>query len=199
MKIKHVIIYVPGLGDHNLSVQQTALKLWRIHGVTHEICAVKWLEAEPWPTKLNRLLERIDYHKSQDAFVSLVGISAGGSAVMAAYGARADAINAVVLVCAKSQYPERIGQRFRDKHPALYDAVSDSSRTITALGEAQKTRVLNMHPLIDWLVPVSETKIADVRDSRMPVVGHFGGIAYAITVGSFQIVRFVKQQARYIS
>ncbi len=199
MKRQHVIIYVPGLGDHNLTVQQNALKLWHIHGITHEICAVKWLEAESWPTKLNRLLERIDYYRSQDAIVSLVGISAGGSAVMAAYGERADVINAVVLVCAKSQYPERIGQRFRDKHPALYDAVSDSSRTITALDDVQKTRVLNMHPLVDWLVPVSETKIAGVRNSRMPVVGHFGGIAYAITIGSFQIVRFVKQQYRHTS
>lgn len=191
----HVIVYVPGLGDHKLGGQKAALKLWRVHRIEHEICAPLWMIDEPWESKLDRLLARIDHHISQGKVVSLVGISAGGAAVMAAFERRLKEVNAVVLICAKSQYPEKLGSGYTTKNPALKQAVTESARVIANLTDEQKKRILNMHPIADPIVPVQETKIPGVKNSRMPAIGHFGGILCAITIWSWQIVGFARKQA----
>lgn len=195
MAKNHVILYVPGLGDDKLTAQRRALRLWRLHGVTHEICAVKWLNKEDWPTKLKLLVDRIDNHVNAGNTVSLVGISAGGSAVISAYGERADVLNAVVLVCGKTQYADGMGEKYTSKHPALYDAVVSSSKVISHLDDSEKKKILNMHPIADELVSVKETRIPGVKEYTMPIFTHFGGIGYAVTLGSFKIVQFVKSRS----
>lgn len=196
MSKRLVIIYVPGLGDRNLSGRQRAFKLWHFRNVTAKVCEMGWSVDEPWPTKIARLNSLIQSTASKDISITLVGESAGASAVTQALVANSDLVDGVVLLCGKSQYPERLGDSFVSKNPALRNAVSASAAAITTLTPDQKARMLNLHPIFDPIVPVAETKIPGVRESTMPMIGHITGIGFAITVWSWRIVRFARTRAK---
>ncbi len=196
MTKKHIILYVPGLGDHRLVMRQRGLNTWKYAHVSTELVPKKWRVSETWDSKMARLIAKIDDYHSRGYAVSLVGESAGATAVLAALEARTNSITAVVLLCGKSQYPARVASRLYQNNPALREAMIRSHKVVDALTNKQKQKILNLHPVFDPIVPVWETKIPGVKNAKMPIAGHFLGIAFGLTFWSFRIVRFAKQQAR---
>ena len=196
MKNKHIVLYVPGLGDHRLKMRQRFLNLWHYKNVTTEIITMQWSIPEAWGAKLDSLTSKINSYHDLGYTVSLIGESAGASAVLQALNTRTESLNAVILLCGKSQYPDRVAQRLYQKNPALKDAMVGSHSAVSFLTEAQRKKVLNLHPLFDPVVPVHETKILGTKDSTMPIVGHILGIGFGMTIWSFKIVRFMRKQAR---
>ena len=190
-----IIIYVPGLGDKNLQGRQRALKLWRYRGVKVQVFGMDWSVDEPWATKLSRLNEHIVSLKSENTSITLIGESAGASAVTQALASNPHLIDGVVLLCGKSQYPELLGDSFTRPNPSLKDAVRSSSIAIAGLTPDQKTQMLNLHPVLDFIVPVKETRILGVKNSTIPMVGHITSIAFGITAWSWRIIRFARQRA----
>lgn len=192
MKNKHVVIYVPGLGDHRLTMRQRLLSTWRYKNLSIEILPMKWAYDESWNNKLSRLLSKIDRLHDDGLTVSVVGESAGATAAVQALQSRDSKVNAVVLLCGKFQQPERVASRLYQSNPALREAIIRSNNIIGELSQGQKNKILNLHPLADPVVPVWETKIPGVKEATMPVIGHITGIGFGITIWSFRIVRFVR-------
>lgn len=196
MKSSHAVIYVPGLGDTNISGRQKMLSTWHYRNVTIEALSMNWRTNEPWDTKLARLIQRIDELHATGVKLSLIGESAGACAVMQGLQQRADSLNAVILLCGKSQYPDRIGQHLRQRNPALFTAVSRSHDYIQTMPESHKAKVLNVHPVADPVVPVQETKIPGIQNARIPSFGHAISIVFGMTIWSFKIVQFIRKQGR---
>ncbi len=194
MATKHTVIYVPGLGDTNISGRQKLLSIWHYKNIAIEACSMNWQVNEPLADKLERLVSRIDTLQSSGQKVSLIGESAGASAVINALKLRPKALNAVILLCGKSQYPDRIGTHLRHKNPRLYESVALSHEYIQAMPTEHKAKVLNLHPVADPVVPVRETKINGVRNAKMPSFGHATSIIFGMTIWSFSIVHFIKGQ-----
>jgi hypothetical protein len=195
MNRTHIILYIPGLGDHNLDAQQKALRLWKIYGVNTEICPIHWLVDEPWGTKLQRVLDKIDYYSEQGKIVSLVGISAGSTATLQALVLRRNKIHKTVLVCPKFQSPETIHPLRYEMNPAFKDAILRTVEILPSLTSDDKNKLRIYRPVYDNLLPAKESYIPGVKRSIMPAVTHIGGIAYAITLGSWLIVRFLKKSS----
>jgi hypothetical protein len=78
---QHHIIYVPGILDDIYRVQSSLVATWRIYGVVGHCHAMPWLGDETFEPKLQRLLDAIDELSAQGHHISLVGASAGASAV----------------------------------------------------------------------------------------------------------------------
>jgi hypothetical protein len=190
---KHVILYIPGLGDRDLSGRRSLLSLWHYRNVRIEVCPMDWTVDEPWQQKLNRLLQRITELHDEGNLVALIGESAGATAVIQALAQRTDELRAVILLCGKSQFPERVAPARYHLNPAFKDALILSAAAVSKLTTEQKAKMLNLHPLIDMVVPVSETKISGVKDSYMPSVGHAFSIFFANIFWNWRIVRFVKK------
>ena len=189
----HSIIYVPGLGDTNLTSRQKLLNLWHFRNVSIEICSMKWSMDEPWHIKLDRLINRIDQLKAEGNVVSLIGESAGASAAMHALRNRHQVLHLVILLCGKSHYPERVSPRLYQRNPALKTSLVGADHIVQTLTESEGEKLLNLHPLFDPVVPVAETKISGVRDSTMPMIGHATSIVFANTLWSWRIVHFVRR------
>lgn len=194
MAQKHTVIYVPGLGDTNISGRKKLLATWHYRNVEIIAHSVSWQTDEPWNTKLQALLSKIDTYVSQGKAVSLIGESAGASAVMQALQQRSETLNAVILLCGKSQYPDRISPYLQRKNPALHTAATGSHNYAQSMTDAAKAKVLNLHPVADPVVPVWETKIPGVQNARMPSFGHAISIVFGMTVWSFKIVKFIRKQ-----
>lgn len=192
MVTKHAILYVPGLGDRNLKGRQWLINAWRFRNVGIEICTMDWSVGEPFELKLNRLLTRIDDLIQTDNQVSLVGESAGASTVIEAL-IRRDTLHKVVLLCGKSQYPDRVSPHLYRQNPAFKDSLAASAKSISLLTPEQKEKLINLHPLFDHVVPVPETKISGVKDHYMPSIGHATSIVFANTFWSWWIVHAIKK------
>lgn len=191
-----IIIYVPGIGDTNLKGRQRALKLWRYRNVSVQICRMRWKDDEPWVNKLGRLSSLIRSLASENTSITLVGESAGASAVTQALVANPNYVDGVVLLCGKSQYPELLGNAYTSRNPALKTAVTASAAAIAKLTPDQKSRILNLHPIFDPIVPVKETKIPGVKNSAIPMIGHVTSIAFTVLVWSWKIVAFARKRAK---
>lgn len=196
MKQKHTVIYVPGLGDTNISNRERMLGIWHYKAIEIIPHTVNWSIAEPWQVKLSGLVNKIDEQLARGNKVSLIGESAGASAVIQALEKREELLHIVILLCGKSQYPDRIGAGLKRKNPALYEAVTGSHAYIQSMSDKAKSKVLNFHPIADPVVPISETKIAGVRNIWIPSFGHAISIVFGMTIWSFKIVQCIRKQEK---
>lgn len=194
--MKHIVLYVPGLGDHRLDGRRKLLSLWHYRGIQIEISAKEWTVDHSWEFKLKRLVATIDRLHGPNTSISLIGESAGASAVLQALRLRQDKLNAVILLCGKSQYPERVAPRLYRKNPALRDAMIGSQAVVDTLTASEKSKILNLHPLLDPIVPVWETKIPGVKNARIPSIGHATSIIVGMSLWSWRIVSFIRWRAR---
>lgn len=190
----HALLYIPGFGDQNLGGRRKLLSLWHFQNTSIEICSMRWSVNEPWPIKLDRLVARIDQLHAGGKVVSLIGESAGASAVTQALRLRTEKIHAVILLCGKSQHPETVNPRLFKQNPAFKVAVTESDMVARSLTDIERGKLLNLHPIFDPVVPVKETKIPGVKNARMPIIGHATSIVFANTLWSFRIVRFIRKK-----
>lgn len=194
-KPQHHIIYVPGILDDIYRVQSTPVRLWRLHGMhghTHEI---PWAGSEPWQPKLERLLAEVDRLAAQGHRVSLIGASAGASAVLNAYAERRDRITGVVYIAAKINAPGTVSAKIYAQNPAFKTsllALQDNLKLFTA---ADKSRMHSFYSPCDGTVPYAATVIPGVSESRLPSLKHGRAIMYALTFGSHRLLAPLKKLA----
>jgi len=192
---KQAVIYIPGLGDRRTGGQERALALWRLQGVAAEIFVVHWHDSEAFEPKFERLLARIDELHASGKRVSLVAASAGASMAVNAFAARPEAVHRLVSICGKLQAigVGSVHSRVYGDNPAFLESMQRLAASEASLDHTHRQRILSMYPMFDESVPVKETQLQDARLLRMPVSGHFFGIAYGLTVGSRKAIRFLKQ------
>lgn len=194
MSRKHAVVYIPGLGDSRVRGQRIAVKAWSGRGVEPHLFQMNWMDGESFEPKMRRLLRFIDALVADGKIVSLVAASAGASAALNVYAARQDTINGVVSICGKlsSRGINSVHPSLYRRNPAFHESMQQLAASSDQLDQAARQRILSMHPIFDESVPVSETKLTGTISRCMPVTGHFFGIAYGLTIGSFKALHFLK-------
>lgn len=193
MRKKYAVIYVPGLGDHRSQGQRLAVKLWKLYGVDPEVVTMRWRDREAYNIKLARLLDRVETLTETGYLVSLVGTSAGASAVVNAFAARPELIHRVVCICGKLKNPQTVHPATYARNPGFQESMERLTRSLTQLSTEQRNRVLSIHPVADESVPPHDTEMPDSVSRRIPTIGHAPSIAYAITLYAHVLLRFIKQ------
>jgi pimeloyl-ACP methyl ester carboxylesterase len=195
MPRKHAIIYIPGLGDSRISGQQRAVNAWKVQDVEPNVFQMNWMDGEPFDPKLKRLLLKIDELLGEGKIVSLISASAGSSAALNAYAKRQDRINGLVSICGKLQGFNSVNSTVYGRNPAFQQSMEMLPESEKLLDMSSRHRILSLHPIADESVPIADTKLAGTVPRTMPVAGHFFGIAYGLTVGSFASIKFLKRLA----
>jgi pimeloyl-ACP methyl ester carboxylesterase len=191
----HHVIYVPGLGDAKAQGQELVTKLWRPLGVQGHYVPLRWAVDEPWKLKLQHLLDAIDA-LSKTGTVSLVGTSAGASAVLQAYALRKDKVAGVVCICGKINHPETVNPRYYTENPAFKDALAQLQAALPGLSAADRDHILSIHPLWDGTVSPADTILPGAHERTLLTVGHPFSIFCALTFGAPGMMRFLKRQAQ---
>jgi dienelactone hydrolase len=191
----HHVIYVPGLGDHRTKTQRLAPQYWQVFGVKGHCFLMQWRDQEPFASKLERLLSKIDELAADGHKVSLVGASAGASVVLVAYAARLDKVSGVVCICGKINHPETVGPERFLENPAFKDSLARLQEVLPKLGPRDRARILSLHPLYDGTVPVADTIIPGARKGVIPAIGHALGILVALVFVAPVFIRFLRRQA----
>jgi pimeloyl-ACP methyl ester carboxylesterase len=193
---EHVVIYIPGLGDHKARGQELAVGLWRYYGVHGVVERMHWYDDRHFEIKLEHLLKIIDDYTVAGKTVSLVAASAGASAALNIYALRKNEIAGVALICGKVNNPQNMHYSVVRDNVAFGHALERLPEVLDSLTSADRKRILSVHPLADESVPVPDTRISGAREDTVPVVGHFFGIAFCLTFYAPIIVRFLKKQAK---
>ena len=191
--MKRAVIYVPGLGDSRSHGQGIAVWFWRIYGVRSEVVLMQWHVAEPLDTKLNRLLARIDALHKTGYTVSLVGVSAGASAVVHAFARRQEIVSRVVCLCGKLQHPETISESTYRSNPAFAESLTLLPRSLDALADTTRRRILSIRPQADGSVPPEDTIVPGFETATIPSSGHAISIGLGITLFSPLIINFIRR------
>ncbi|MDB5170869.1 MAG: hypothetical protein JWO35_563 [Candidatus Saccharibacteria bacterium] len=189
------LIYITGLGDHNVDNQRRAVDTWRWYGVESEVFQVLWADREPWQPKFDRLLARIDDLNAQGKDVGLVGVSAGATAVINAYAARKGVLVGVVLIAGKVNRPAAIGGRFRSDNPAFITSALNCQDALVTLTAEDRRRILSRFGIIDEVVPFKDSIITGARNRVSLTIGHTPTIGLQISFGAWSFIHFLKRQA----
>lgn len=191
----HHVIYIPGLGDDRSYGQDIILRLWRIRGLTLHYFPLGWADKENFAPKLTRLIKKVDELSSAGHKVSLIGVSAGASAVLAAFSERKD-INKVVCIVGKINNPQNIGEVIYKKNPAFKQSMASVSASLASLSEADRKKIMSIHPLHDKTVPKADTIISGAIEKTIPVRGHIFSIFYMLIFGSRLVATFLKKPTK---
>lgn len=189
------IIYVPGLGDSKPHAQQFIPGYWGLFGVTGYYLPIRWSSGAFAP-KLERLIGKIDELAAKGDRVSLVGTSAGASAVLVAYAARPDKVAGVVCICGKINHPETVEPWRFAENPAFKESLAQLQQVLPALDRAARARIMSIHPWYDDLVPVADTRIPGATEKTIPAIGHVFGIFVALVFCTPIIIKFLKRQTK---
>ena len=196
---QHHVIYVPGIGDNIWHIQSMAIRTWRLYGVRGHFHAMPWAGQESLKPKFKRLLNKIDKYASQGHKVSLVGASAGASAVLNAYVAQPDKINGVVLICPKINSPETVSKKTYRENPAFKESLELLQINLPKLTTQDKaTKIISYYSPADGSISYAGSVIPGVPERRLPAIRHGYAIAYALTFGAHNFIRFLKRHPKYI-
>lgn len=195
MKRQHHVIFVPGLGD-NIWGQGFYVRLWRLHGVHGHLHEIPWKGQGAWEPKLQRLLHEIDTYAEQGYRVSLVGASAGASAVLNAYADRKDKITGVAYICAKINAPETVSEKTYAKNPAFKTSLYALQGVLKKLTPEDTAKFHSFYSPGDNYVPYKATTVQGVSESKIFPLRHGPAIIFSLALGARQILSPLKNLAK---
>ena len=187
----HHAIYVPGLGDHRSFGQDYAIQIWRLYGIIPHYLPLEWRQVTGIETKLDRLMNEVKKIKSAGHSVSLVGVSAGASAVLNAY-ATSDLIDHVVCISGKINNPHTVGERTFKVNPDFRESLNALTNSLKSLNPEQRKKIMSIHCWRDQTVPIADTRISGVIEKTLPGWSHSTGIFFGVIFGAYSISRFIK-------
>ena len=193
---EHHVIYIPGIGDHFSYGQNLAVHYWRFFGLKPHYLPLGWRNPEGFDAKLRRLEDKIDDLTEQGHKVSLVGVSAGASAVLAAYVSRPD-INGVATIAGKIQRPDNLSKETIEANPDFQEALSRVQDNVQVLDQrSQLGNILCMYATRDKTVPPEDAVIDGSPEYIVPGWDHGSGIFFGVMLGAPAISKFLRTRVR---
>lgn len=187
------IIVVPGLGDGGRFFRFMVKNWWRMF--PNEIHAFGWRDKDAGLiNKQNSLLQKIDALAKDGRKVYLVGISAGGSAVLNAFMARRMVVSGVVNVCGRVK--EGIGVRPTLKKAArtseiFAQSVKNCESGLSSLANSDLKKILTIRPIYDEIVPTSTVDIEGATNRIIPSFFHGISIRCSMVFWRSKIINFL--------
>lgn len=191
----HYAIYVPGLSDHRTYGQNIVIQLWRLFGIRPRYLALGWNKKEGFETKLARLLHETTKLRSAGHSVSLVGVSAGASAVINAY-VKSDAVSSVVCICGKVNNPLTVKKSTFAENPDFKESLEQLQNSLAVLSPEMRKKIMSIHPRRDQTVPIADTIIDGAKEKTTLGRNHVIGIFFGIILGARSIAHFILAKER---
>lgn len=195
MTNNHVVIVIPGLGD---AVQRLSLLThhWTSYGLTPIVYPLWWYDKKDFNPKLNALITLIDQYIKNGDKISLVGASAGASAVLNAFIERKDNIHKIIAVCGRLRMGDQRGFRSFLSRTKESQSFAQSVQLFEGreheLTNNDKEKIMTVHALFgDELVPADTATLAGAHNIVVPMFEHVLSIALSLTLFSKPLIEFL--------
>lgn len=195
MPTAHHVIYIPGLNDQRKSYELVVGR-WSLYGVTPHVHRVWWHDGEPFKPKLKRLINEVGGYLDKGDKVSLVGGSAGGSAVLNAL-VEEPRINAVINLCGRLRAGDNVFPSLdlaaRNSNAFKESVILFESKE-PKMTPSQRQKVLCLIPIYDEIVPKSTASLKGATNKTLYSVEHMISGLLGMTIFSPMIFSFIKEK-----
>jgi hypothetical protein len=196
----HAVLIIQGLGDNHKWVCQAIKTLtggWTGFGLSPIVYMVGWQDGEiNFQPKLDRLVRRIDGLKTHYKKVSLVGLSAGGSAAFNAFLERNGVVYKAVNVCGRlfpgDGYNMRSLNHVAQKSPLFKESVLLFSQRVHELTNDDRIRLMTVRGKFwDELVPAKTSVLEGATNITVPMFEHIINIGLALGPMAKPVIEFL--------
>jgi len=192
---KHIVLIIPGLGNEVWLVRLLT-NHWRHWELEPEVLSVDWQNSESFNIKFTNLNKKIDQFLKNDCKVSLIGISAGGSAALNLFSERSKDFNKVINVCGRLKTGPRIGWRSFSRMTASSPAFAQSVKLFEKQGKLltrkDREKIMTVRAKFgDELVPCKTTILDGATNIQIPTIEHSISIYLSLTIFSNRLINFL--------
>jgi hypothetical protein len=159
---KHYLLVILGIPAWDRFISCVVYP-FRYFGITPLVENICWTSKNTtFDQKQEVLMQRIDALSNKEV-VSLLGISAGGSAVINVFSLKKEKIQRVVTLC--SRFTDNCGQLSSGmkKCEAYRDSIKRVQETEQSLSKNDKKKILTIKALYDEKVPSSVSSLSHIR------------------------------------
>lgn len=200
MSKQHHIIYVPGLRDKmwlNTNLVHVLTPFWKIQGFHSHILAPHWEEGTKFAPKQKLITDKIDELIKKGHTVSLIGQSAGGSAVMNAFCERRKVVNGVINCTGRLRAGVNVKPTLEVSakiSPAFKDAcLLFEHKNEPTLTKSDRKKIMTIRPVWDEAVPASTVPLDGATNITLPFVEHIISGVVALTILSKIPLNFLRK------
>ncbi len=203
MSKEHHIIYIPGLLDSspiNKPFHNLAQFVWRNKGFYPHLYLPHWEKGQHFAPKLKSIVNLIDELTEQGFTVSLVGQSAGGSAVLNAFYERRDKVNGAINITGRLrsginvkptlQQAARMSQAFKES-VLLFESENEPR-----FKPSDRKRVMTIRSWFDETVPASTVPLEGATNLVAPIIEHSLGGGFISILWSDKFLKFLKELSK---
>ncbi|HEX6416551.1 MAG TPA: hypothetical protein VFZ62_03425 [Candidatus Saccharimonadales bacterium] len=189
-KLRHRVVYIPGLGDGADNGRSLALWFWRLFGVRADFVPMLWYDRESYESKLEKVLGAIDHAEAKGYAVTLIGESAGGSMAINAAQAR-PSIRRLMTIAGANDPGAKVSPVTLKRSPAFDWSMRSMKQS---LGSFPASRTHTVRGMADHIVRTRHTVIKGAHNHTVPAVGHMMTIILCLTIFTPYIIWLVKKQ-----
>jgi hypothetical protein len=189
------LLIIPGLGD-DVNWTKFLTRNWeKNYGIKIHVIAFGWEgDASKFQSRFNAMEKNLDALLEKEENVSLLGISAGGSAVINLYFKKRTKVKKVVTVCGRLN-DVNIKPSWKnnaESYRILKHSIKLCEENTNKLINEDKKRILTIRPYYDDIVPVRTMIINGALNEKIYSVQHMISIALGLTFYSKKIADFLK-------
>lgn len=189
------LFIIPGIG-YTVDWIKFLTRNWdKKYGIEPHVVDFVWMgESDKFLGRFERMGKYLDEDIKQGKDVSLLGISAGGSAVVNLFYPRRDKIKKVVTICGRV-HDSNVRKMWNHKPEILgvyEESVKLCEANLSKLTPEDKKRILTIRPFYDEVVPVKTMIIDEANNQRINSAQHMVSISLAMSLYSRTITDFLK-------
>jgi len=200
MNPEHKVIFIPGLDDRVKPIARIT-RSWGDNGLSAEYIGMDWLNPETkLSEKLLHLSDLIARYSSSGDQVSLIGISAGGSAALNAFVENREKIYRVINVCGRLRTGPQTGFRALErrswKSRTFFESVKLFESRESELNNQDRQKIMTIRAMFgDQLVPSDTTIVHGATNISIPTIEHVTSIYSSLTFFSSILIKFLKNNS----
>ena len=189
------LLIIPGLGDDVRYTKFLTGNWEKKYNIKSHVVAFGWWgDSNKFNERFEKMKKYLDDFIEKNENVSILGISAGGSAAINLFSQKKDKLRYAVIVCGRLHDSNlRSMWYLRKKDLGVFEeSIKLCEKNIDQLSEGDKKRILTIRPLYDEIVPVRTMTIKGAENKRINSVQHMVSISLALTLYSGIIAKFLK-------
>lgn len=189
---KHVLLYIPGLGERYDTYRKRALGLWRLFGVEARLLPMNWYDGEPYDDKYSDVSAVIGSLLDAGTKVSLVGESAGGSMAINLFARHPQVMNLITIAGVNASTTPVAAKTLR-RGPAFTVSRQHVGESLDMLSAERRRNIYTVSGLRDDVVRRQYSRITGAHNHYIWAVGHIVTITACLTVFSGYIISLAKK------
>lgn len=189
------LLIIPGFAD-DVKYTKFQTRNWeKKYNIKPHVVAFVWNgDSDKFPGRLKKMEEYVDDFIKENNNVSVLGISAGGSAAINLFSKRKDKIKRAVAVCGRLHDPNlRDMWYLKAKNLGVFEeSVKLCEKNINQFSKDDNKKILTIRPFYDDIVPVRTMTIEGANNKRVFAIQHMISIYLSMTWYSRTIADFLK-------